>query len=383
MKKIMLSLLLLLLCIVLRPMTLLAADMGKNKTGAAILETQLDNLPLKDVDQILRDNDAGIAKGLSFQELVMKAISGQLDLSPQGIIKAIGKVFFGELQALLSLIRNMLLISILSAFIHNLSLSLKHKEVSELGFYISYLVMIILLISSFHICVEVMHGMVNILCGVMQAALPAMLTLLAISGNPGSAYVFHPVLIFVVNVLSAFVRDYIVPVIIFAAMLQLVNSISEQEPLQKMAELMKDGISWILKGVAVLFIGIVSLQGISTPIVNNAVTKSAKAAIGVVPVVGQALSGAVDTVLFWSSAAKSGVMVAVVVVLLLVCAVPVLKLAAFVVVFKVTAALIQPISDPRLVKAVDSLGSFMGVLLGVCVTVAVLFIFMTMVMLSL
>jgi stage III sporulation protein AE len=67
----------------------------------------------------------------------------------------------------------------------------------------------------------------------------------------------------------------------------------------------------------------------------------------------------------------------------LVCAVPIIQLAAFTLVYKLTAGLIQPICDERIVKAVNAAGSLVGLMLGVCVLLSVTFVFSVIIVLSL
>ncbi len=349
--------------------------------GQEVINSQIDNLNLGEIDKIIGGMDTD-SNGISIEDLARQAIEGKLDLSPQSIIKTISKSFFGEFITLASLVRNMILIAILGAFLNNLSLSLNKNHVSELGFYMCYLTIIIILISSFNICSGVMISFINDLCSIMQASLPVVLTLMAMSGNVGSAYVFSPIMAFIINALALFVRDIITPVLIFTAVLQLINYISEKEILQKLATMLKKCTGWAMKGMTLIFVAILSLHALSTPIVNTAVTKTAKATLNIVPVVGQALNGAVDMVTYWTSAVKSGVMTAFIISILMICAVPVLKLIAFIAVFKFSAAIIQPVSDPRIVKAIDSIGSITAVLLGACVCTIFMFVFMVMVTLS-
>jgi stage III sporulation protein AE len=346
----------------------------------SLLDSQMELIDFSALEEAIGQSSGG--EDISIQDLTMKAIAGELDLSPAGILQVIADQFAGEFVSLVSMLRNMILLAMFGALLNNLSLSLKQKEVSELGFYICYIAMILLLMASFQICISVMQTLINDLCMIMQSAIPMMVTLAAMSGNVTSAFAFHPVTIVMINLLSGLIRDYVVPVVIFAATLQMINFISEKDVLQRLASLIKSSVSWFLKLIASVFIAILMIQGVSAPIMNNVITRSAKATINIVPVVGQALTSAVDTVIFWSNAVKSGVMIAIIIVIVLMCSVPIIKLITFVMVFKLTAAIIQPISDPRIVKATDALGSFTAILVGACVTVAIMFVFITMVILA-
>ena len=85
---------------------------------------------------------------------------------------------------------------------------------------------------------------------------------------------------------------------------------------------------------------------------------------------------------YWGGAVRSGVLIVVIIGVVMYCAVPVLKIAAFILIYKLTAALIQPICDARIVKAIDGAGNIAAVALSATVLVSVMFIFTAMILLS-
>ena len=345
------------------------------------LEGQLGAVDFSGLNRAVSDIPG--TEGLDIGEMALKAAEGGLDLSPGGIIAGVLNALFGEIADLGSLMKNMVLIAIIGAMFKNLSESFKQKSVSETGFYVTYAVVLTILLSSVGVCLGVVKTVIADACGFMEAAVPVITGLMVMTGRITPAYAFNPVLVFIIDLITVFTRDWLVPLIMAAAGIELVNYISEKNPLSKLAELIKKSAGWILKGTALVFAGVLSLQGIASPAVDNGITKSAKAAVGVVPVVGQALLGAVDSVAAWAGAAKAGTLAVMIIVIVLICAAPLIKLLAFTALFKLTAGLIQPISDKRIVKAVDATGSYASLLLGAGVLVAVMFIFAVMITLSL
>jgi stage III sporulation protein AE len=85
---------------------------------------------------------------------------------------------------------------------------------------------------------------------------------------------------------------------------------------------------------------------------------------------------------FWSGTIKSAVLVAVIVVIVLMCLPVIIKTAAFAVIYMLTAALIEPICDKRVVSAINTAGSLATLVLAACALSAVSFIFMVMIMIS-
>lgn len=364
--------------IALMPLKAQAMD----ETDSSMLQEQMDLLDFSDISGVIDKSQNSEISKIKITDLVMQSIKGEIDLSPKSIINMLTSSLFSEVYSLVSLMRHMIAIAVLSAFFKAFSSSFKSNSVAELGFYVNYIVIIAVLLSSFTICVGIMQSLCGELCDLMLAAQPLMLSLVVMSGNLASSYAFNPVLLFFTTFIANMLQMFITPTIITAAVLQIVSYISEREMLQKFSDLIRTVVSWGLKAAAVVFISILSLQRISTPIVNNAITKSAKVAVNFVPVVGQALTGAVDAVFYWSGAVRSGVLVSVIILIIIMCGAPILKIIAFVFVYKMTAGIVQPICDERIVKAIDCAGTFAALILGVCVVVSVMFIFMVMIVLS-
>ena len=70
---------------------------------------------------------------------------------------------------------------------------------------------------------------------------------------------------------------------------------------------------------------------------------------------------------------KNGIGAAALVVILVLCAVPVVKLTVLTLMYRLAAAVIQPISDPRMVRCVSSVGDGIQMLLKTACSAALLF----------
>jgi len=318
----------------------------------------------------------------SFTDWVWRAVNGELDISLSGISEWALRSFFHEVFLNAALIRQILLIAILSALIRCLSDSFKTKAVGELGFYVSYILIIATVFASFQVSIGILNNLVMQATGMMEASIPLMLSLTAMSGNISSAALLNPILFMGTAIMARFIAHVFIPVVTAAAVLHVINQLVEGGMFSKAVSLMKKGSVLALKLMVFLFLSLLTLQKLSAPIVNNLALRTARAAAGAVPVVGGALNSAMDTVINLSAAARSGVLVALVIVICVAVAVPLLKLLSFVFIYKAAAALIQPVCDARLVNCLDGLGDFIGMLLGAGVLVAVMFIFTCVILLS-
>ena len=356
------------------PIVVLATEIDQD-----LLQRQMNMVDFSVVDSVI---NKATSENIDIRELVMKAIRGELDFSFSNMWNWIYINFFNEIYQHITLMRNLIVISFLSAILKNLTASLKETAVSELGFYTSYIVLIMIVFSTFNDAVVVVRSLIGELIALMQASVPLMVSLVYLSGNFTSAYALNPLILFATNILSFAISSYIVPVIVLAAMLQMINHLSNRDILDKFSALIEKIVSFLLKASATAFIALLSLQGLTAPILNNTINKTAKVAINAVPVVGEVLTGTVDMVMAYSNALKGGTMAGLLIIIIVMCALPILKLLILVLIYKFTAALIQPICDSRVVKCLDTVGSFVLLLLGAAVTVAIMFVFSVIVMLS-
>jgi len=371
MKKIMIMALMF-LSFLSAPLMVFASSVQTDDTGAYV-DKQMEMFDFSNINS---------ASGMNFGDLVSKAIKGQLDLSPKNLSQQFLNMLFGELKDNWALLRNLILIAILSAILKTLTDSFKNKSVGELGFFICYMALVMVLFSSFRITMSILTNLVSLLSNIMTAALPIMLGLLIVSGNPAGATAFPPVFAFSAEVLTLAVRSALIPLLTIGAVLEIVNFLVEKDIFTNLAELIRDFTKWALKTVVILFLAVLSLQKISVPILNNLAVKAAKAAANAVPMVGGMLSGAMDTVILWGSAAKSGVLVALVITIIIACAVPVIKILTLFLIYRLTGAVIQPICDKRIVDCITSIGDFCSLLLYAGIIVAVMFIVSVVIMLS-
>jgi len=341
-----------------------------------MLDTQIDDISIT-INSSLPVDSPGLA------ELVMAALRGEIDLSIAGIFDFILTGLFTEVASLFYLLRHMLIIAILSAFFRAMTVGFKNSGISKLGFYICYIMVIALLFRTFTIALGIMADMAAGITNLLIGSTPVIIGLVASGGYVASATAFAPILLFASAFFTFFMQNLIVPVLIFAATVSLVSYLSEKSGLDKFSVLMQKGISFGLKSIALVFTAVLGFQRIATPIFNNIAIRGTRTAVAAVPVVGQALAGAIDTAIYYGQALRGAVSAALLVAAVGIVIVPLIQLAAFVAVYKITAALIAPICDERIVEAIDTTGNYTALALGVCVMVAFLFIFIVLATLSL
>ena len=118
-----------------------------------------------------------------------------------------------------------------------------------------------------------------------------------------------------------------------------------------------------------------SLEGTLTASVDGITAKTAKAAVSsLIPVVGKILGDGVDTVLGCGVVLKNAVGLLGVIVIIGICAMPIIKLATFSIMYSLLSAVAQPIADGKIVKLLDEFGGVFKLLLAILFSVSFLLI---------
>lgn len=364
MKKLFILITMLLLTLI--PSTVFAED---------LLESELNALGLEDVDARLED-------GTSFSSLVKDIISGEYSFSFEALPRMITDLAFKEFRMQGHLLAQLLLIVILSAVLKQLSDSFHGKSVGEMGFYVCYMVLIVTIITFFYDISVVVVERVDYICKVFLGMLPIFLTLSVSGGNVTQTALMGPTIMGGSTVLSFVIRDLIVPAILLAVSLEMADYITEKPMLSRFAKLFRQGIAWTLKGVSILFMLLLSLQKIGGGALNGFAAKTAKIAVGSVPIVGDVMGGAVETVAVVAGTLKNGTLAATAIFLLLLCIPLLTKLIVILLVFKATAAASEFICEERLVECISAAGDYTALLIGVVFLVEGMFLFSALLLLG-
>ncbi len=341
----------------------------------------LDSLNIEQYDTLINEN---IYKSdFKFSDLVENILSGKgLKFNIASTINYILQSVFEEVFINSKIIKNVILISFLAAFFKILTESFKNQGVAEIGFYTTYMVIAMLLATSFNIVIQILYDTVASVSNIVNGIMPTLIGLLFMSGAPTNATIFSSFILTSLTFLSFFIKNIFIPLISATVILNIINYITPKEVLNKLIEFLKWLINFSLRSLAMGLGFIISLQRIGAPILNGVVNKTAKTFISFVPVVGDAMTGAIDSIMYFVGLLKSGVGIAILITIIICSLVPITKLVALILIYKITAVLIEPITDRRITSCVDTMGEYTKLVLSSLIVFLILLIFFIVIMLS-
>ncbi|HLS52940.1 MAG TPA: stage III sporulation protein AE [Tissierellaceae bacterium] len=298
------------------------------------------------VREIFKENHMDL--GGDLKELATKIVKGEKILPRENIMKSISSVFFSELKLSLSLLSKILVVTIASTILTNLQTSFERSSIAQLANYITYILIAIMVITSFTQIMEMARTSIGKMTSLMQVLLPVLLTLLVIAGGPNTKIVFHPMILAAVNVLGIMIKNIIFPLIYFSFIISILSNLSEKTELGKLSEIGRQIATFIISAAFTIFIGILTIYGLSTKIDGISIRTAKFAVDTFVPIVGGFLSDAVDAVIGSTTILKNGIGIVGLLVLILIILTPIIKLTVLLLVFLVTGAVIEPIASKNI-----------------------------------
>jgi stage III sporulation protein AE len=315
--------------------------------------------------------------GFSFGQFFKDLLAGEGGLGFESILRGILSFAVKTFVVNGPLISKLIILAIFCAVLNQLQLAFG-GQVSQVARLLSVFVLIGLAVSAFRVALEVAVEAIDGMVAFMQAILPLMFTVLLAMGNLTSTALFKPVVIGSLAVLATIIKNVILPLFFLAVVLKLLNSVSQQFKLDKLANLLewagKIGIGLVMT----VFLGVMSVQGVAGGVSDGVAIRTAKYSVDLVPVVGKYFKDAVELVISSGMLLKNALGIMILVALVFITLIPVLKIAAMALTFHLTAALVEPLGEKELAGALQCMGKGMQYIFATVAAVGLMF-FLTVV----
>lgn len=309
-----------------------------------------------------------------FNELVERFAAGDFQLNIGEMINWFVNLLFQEIHQSADLLLVVIVIGIISAVMNLTSDAFSNKNVSEVSFFACFALVSAAALECFHVALRYGMEVISAMGDFVTKLSPIMMTLILSSGGGASAAVFHPVLSAAVFCVELAVEKWIVPLIAYGAVLNVANNLSDAVSVTGFCKLIRSMSKWILAAAFTLFTGICGIYGFSAPALDALSAKTVKFAVGsLVPVVGNFLSDTLETVVTGSRMMKNTVGSAGLIVMSTICIMPILKITVIMLMMKLAAAAIEPVTDKRISRLLWDMADAVTSVFGMVVTVAVLF----------
>lgn len=263
------------------------------------------------------------------------------------IVEAIGGMYKECFASIASVMTIVLIMSIFRSF----SATFRNGQVSETAFYAAY----VLVFGTIGVIVgaasATAYSVINEIFDFMKVLVPTYALTVSFSTGTASSTALYGGLLGAVTLADAVILKVILPLINMYILTVLCNQLTGESVLSKLSQTIEGVTLWLQKSLVALVLGISAIRGILSPSIDNIKRSSMLKAASAVPGVGGMLNGIAETVLGAGSLIKNSVGIAGIVAIIIICLIPLIKLALYFSAFKLGSIIVQPVSDKRITEA--------------------------------
>ena len=326
------------------------------------------------VNQILKEDS------FSIEEILNQILKGESLFQKETMSKWFKNIVKAQLQREQKAMFQVVLLVLLAAVFSNFTAVFGDGKTGETSFYITYMLLLALLIKSFgSMGVELKELLENFIL-FLKALMPSYFLAVTASSGSATAMIFYEAVLFLIYVIQVVFLKGIVPAIYVLALVELVNYLHSEDFLSKMAELLQTLIEWSLKSCMAVVLGMQLIQNMIGPAMDSLKRDIIGKTAASIPGIGNAINGVTEVALGTAVIIRNGIGVVGIIILVCIGIRPVIRLALLAFLYKLLAAVVQPVSDKRMTGALSTIGNgyvlFLKVLLCmellIFITIAIL-----------
>lgn len=334
----------------------------------------LEDFNIEEIQKFIDAQSGQTGWNLSFSELAKDLLSGNLKTVMQKMGTAVKDYLFKELENSTVLMGQVIALGIIGAVFSNFSGIFTSSQISESGFFVTYLLLFTCLATSFFASIQIAGQAVNQVLQFMQVLMPSFFLAAAFAGGSVSSVAVYEFTLWAITMAQWLMMDVMIPFVRVYMLLVLAGHVTKEDILSKLTDLLKNVIDWSLKTLLGLFLGFHMIQGMILPYVDSMKSATVQKLIGIIPGLGQG-AGAITQIVMGSGVLiKNSIGAAGVVVLLIMMLIPVLKLVVMMLMYQGVAAILQPVCDKRIVSCISKTAQGHKMLLNIVLSSAFLFI---------
>ena len=336
-----------------------------------ILNSYLEELGLEEIQESLEELLPEITFDL--KEAIKKLMKGEMPVTRETFLEIIRGGMTEELQKQKKFVLQVLILAIAASVFTNYIQVFQREQIIQVTFYMVYMLLFLLLIHSFeelgNLAEDAMGGVLQF----MRLLIPVYLIAGSLAAGSVTATGFYGITLFFISLVQSVMNYMILPGISLYVLFALLNYMEKEPLLTKMTDLMKWMLNWAMKTLLAIVIGIQAIQSILLPAIDSLKNTVWMKGTGAIPVLGNTLSAVTETVLGTTVLLKNALGVGALLIILLICLTPVIRLFLCVILYKAIGAVVQPISDVRFTESISKTGEGIELLLKSVAFTAVMF----------
>ena len=298
------------------------------------------------MDEMLGEDSFSIGTALK------NMINGETVFSKEAVQQFLRSLFFERLEKERANFFRILLLVLAAAVFSNFAEVFENSQIGEVSFYMVYLLLFTILMNSYQQLGVSLGKQLEWMTQFMKGLAPAYFVAVSAASGAVTASVFYQGVLLLVWLVEWLLLTLILPGANLYVLLCMVNHLSKEDMLSKMAELLETMINWSLKTMLGAVLGLQAVRGLVAPAMDAIKRTALGRTAGAIPAVGNAVNAVTELILAGA---------------LLVIHYGLLSLS-----FRFLGAVAQPVSDKRIVGCLGTMGEGCALLLRIMLTAEIL-----------
>ncbi len=319
-----------------------------------------NEISLEKVDDFIKQEDAD---GFSVREYVANVMNGKTGFSVREIITCMERQISEQWEKQKHILLHILALSVFAGLFVRFAGTIGDGNLGEMGFYVVFLLLFGTVMAGFSDIYNVTEEALERLVNYMKVLVPSFSLALCYGGGMQSSLVFYETMLVAMGILEMIIKNFLLPGVQIFFCLSIINQIAEQR-FSKMAELVGSFLRWSMKIFFTVLLGYQGIQGILIPVMDRVRNNTVRNAARGLPGVGSTVGSVMDTVMGSGTLIKSAVGVGGLIGIIVLCIYPLIQVLIFTCIYRVGGALVQPVSDRRIVMVLQSAATSGKIMLG-------------------
>ncbi len=293
---------------------------------------------------------------LSLEALLGRIMEGDIIGAVSGLFSGVVTDVTGQIAGMKNIFIWFLVLGIVSALITHFVEIFDRHQVADIAFYFMYLLFTVVLLRCFYQAAQTAAEAMGNVILFIQLMIPAYLVVVGISTGAATAGAAGQMMLIILYGIQNLLAGGLLPLISSMCMLAVINGVWVEEKLNLLIDLLEKGIGWVLKGAVGVVAGLSVFQALIAPVVDSVKTSALQKMVSAIPGVGNLADGVVEMVLGSAVMVKNSVGVVLLLLFLVMCAAPLIKIAVIAGILKGSAAFMGIVCDKRITACADRTG---------------------------
>ncbi len=311
---------------------------------------------------------------ISLETLLQRVLEGDILGALEYLFRGSITGILGQLTGMKNILVWLLVLGVVSALMTHFAEIFDKHQIADLSYYYIYLLVSSVLLKCFVQAVRTAEGAIENIILFVKLLVPIYMMTVGIATGTTTVSAYSQLLVVLIYGVEKILLGCVIPLIYCFLLISIINSIWTEEKLTLFIELIEKAVGWILKVAMGVVTGVSVFQAVITPMVDSVKKTALQKAMSVIPGIGNVADGVVELVAGSAVVIKNSVGVVLLILLLLMCAVPLLKILLTALLFKCAAAFMGVVSDKRITNCANRTGDAGMLLLRTAGTAMILFL---------